>query len=515
MSADPRVMERRRSSAPGSPVGQRAPWYPDRMRRGSPYRSCRRALLALASLALASACGGGPESSASSATGESTGESTGLSPIPANITGLCGQPGPVRILDVDPDEWLPGTPKKIGDRIVLAVSDGDPLQGSTLWSVRVCGDPVYLTDGVLGDALLAPPWPELALVRREAASPGIEFFALDPTGVVPPKALASGYSSLFQSGLSTAEGLIVFDWGDGAYFDDVTLYRYTDGDAPGLAPAVSLSAQGRDVVLLDDELFFVELGDSSLVHVPLSDLTQTLVATSVSVFAASSSHLLMIDGGEAHLRDRESGDETIFSLSPGADTVEIAAETAAITFDDSDGGLSQTILASLETGAHFVYPDVRPVGRVPDGRWALVGDIELSLADPHSGDRKVLSESLAEYATVEIAEDGLVVVDDSDSKVRLIPYTGGDEETLAWRSSYDLQRLSDGRVVTLVYGGDEGGDLVVVDRDTLDEHVIDTAVGQLWVAGADLLPPDIVAYTVRDGERSGLYLVNLGDEAYP
>ncbi len=435
--------------------------------------------------------------------------------MPAKLASLCGQTGAVRILEIEPDESLYGAPKKIGDRILLGASPGDPLQSSTLWSVRVCGDPVFLTDAVLGDALLAPPWPEFALARREAADYGIEFFALDPTGVVPPKSLASGYGSLFQSGLSTAEGLLVFDWGDGAYFDGATYYRYADGDSPGLAPAVDLAAQGWEVVVLDEELFFVELGDSSLVHVQLEDLTQTVVATSVSKFAASSSYLLMLDGGEAHLRDRESGDETNFALSPGADSVEIDAETAAIYFDDSDGGLFQTILVDLETGAHFVYPDVRPVGRVPDGRWALVGDLEVSLADPHSGDRKLLSESLAEYAKVEIAEDGLVVVDHSDGKVRLIPYTGGDEETLAWRSSNDLQRLSDGRVVTLVNVDEDGGDLVVVDRDTLDEHIIDTAVEQLWVAGADLLPSDIIAYKVRDAERCGLYLVNLGDEAYP
>lgn len=71
-------------------------------------------------------------------------------------------------------------------------------------------------------------------------------------------------------------------------------------------------------------------------------------------------------------------------------------------------------------------------------------------------------------------------------------------------------------MVTRVDVDQEGiGDLVVVDRGTLAERLIDTHVVTLWVEGAEALPADVVAYQVRDGERSGLYLVNLGSAPYP
>ncbi|MCA9637154.1 MAG: hypothetical protein KC420_14100, partial [Myxococcales bacterium] len=78
-----------------------------------------------------------------------------------------------------------------------------------------------------------------------------------------------------------------------------------------------------------------------------------------------------------------------------------------------------------------------------------------------------------------------------------------------------------GRVVTDVALDDGSRGLVAVERGSLDERLIDTAVtfftdGDLDFAyvsrPADAtLDPDVIAYQVDDGERSGIYLVALGE----
>ncbi|MEZ4385830.1 MAG: hypothetical protein R3A79_31215 [Nannocystaceae bacterium] len=410
------------------------------------------------------------------------------------------------------------SPTQLGERTLFSVSSSsDDPYTRELWSFRVCGDAVLLTDSMRSGPMIAPPWPKSALVLRT----GGDIVALDPDGDTPAELLSDELDEPFLWAAATAMGILVFNSGDGDDFNWVSFYRYADTDTPGLEPSAEVSAVGGGgEVVLDDELFFQPFDIDGLLRVSLVDLSQAIEASPVFDFAVTPSHLLTISGGEARLRDRDGGEEAVFPVPAGILTLTLDAETATVYVDDGSANPVQTILVDLESGARHEFDGVRPVGRAPDGRWVLDGDDEVSLADPLSGELQVLTDVVEKFTRIEVAEDGVLLVDGPEDPIRLVSYDGGDEELLASRSEHRFQRLSDGRVVTRVdvdqdQDQDPIGDLVVVDRGTLAERLIDTHVVTLWVEGAETLPADVVAYQVRDGERSGLYLVNLGGAPYP
>lgn len=133
---------------------------------------------------------------------------------------------------------------------------------------------------------------------------------------------------------------------------------------------------------------------------------------------------------------------------------------------------------------------------------------------------RVRAAKPAAYARwVDAAIDELVVQRSASSaditiprEVVALPYTGAGEVTIAARATPSFHRLRDGRVVTLVNVGEDGrGDLVVVGRETLHEHRIDGPVFAFntYQAVDGALEPGVVAYQVIDGERTGVYLINL------
>lgn len=463
----------------------------------------------LLSCLLAAACSDGESGSASAtATG---GEDE--PPPPAHLASLCGLEGPRRIFEPAESERMLGGGTRIGERILLTLDRDDPPWTNILWSVDVCGEAIRLTAGVVGEVRVAPAWPDVALVHRDAVNHS-EIVAVDPEGSEPSKVLADDLAPWwpFPWVRVSDVGLVTGRYGDGDHFNGATLYRYADGPRPGLEPPVPVplgTANGEGVEGSDFYCFRFDLEAGSLLRVSLDDLSQEIVATSVSAYAVTPSHLLSVGNFKAHLRERKSGVEATYPIVGRSGTPLLDAETAAIYVDGSDDLRVETVLIDIESGAHHTFAGVRPHGRAPDGRWVLTSGAEVSLADPKSGAREVIADIDQGYSRVEIAEDGVLLIGGDPSILR-VPYDGGEEEPLASRSDHDFLRLRDGRVVTTVDVG-----LVVIDRGTLVERLVDTHVVKLWVEGADVLPPDVIAYQVRDGERSGVYLVNLGDAPVP
>lgn len=453
----------------------------------------------------------------------------------AQTETLCGQAGPIRILEVGPESLVSAGPARVGDRIVLATMSPDqqtsPAPASEAWSVDGCGgDPVLLTSSLYYNLIIAPPWPEALIARRKLGPDEHELIALDPKGTAPPRVLASGLSQHSSIIVGTDGLLIVPAEGDRLEPGDLVFHPYAEQDEPGLEPSVTLlRGRARDVTILDGEVFFVPQDGplaSSLVRISLEDLRSTVEATEVSRYVATSSHLLMTLTDELRLRDRETGALQSFSLISDDPEIGLDDETATIYFNHDSwlnqaSGSPQTMLIDLESGASHEFRGLHLGERAPDGRWLVIGEHVagiVGLADPRSGEIEVLSENIPKQLDFEPASDGLLVSESWPEKglVGLLPYSDGDPELLALRSSYSFRRLNDGRVLTIVYNEEDPSELVVVDRGSLNERLVDTHVRMLWSRGigADA-DTDVFAYQVSEGERSGIYLVNLGDLPIP
>jgi hypothetical protein len=457
-------------------------------------------------IGIGSAC---PDSEASS-TSATTGDLPPVPTEPAAIASLCGQEGSLRIAELTTDR-VGGRPLTIGDRVLFTTFiQQDPWE-KNLRSFRLCE--------FRSGPMIAPPWPEVVLVHTDSGS----VVALDPEGVAPAVGVASGIADgYFASVTGTDVGILDFRRGDGAYFNELTFYRYTDTDTPGLEFVGEVAPfGGLNETVLGDEVFFgpfnpSDVGEQQLLRVSLPELEETVVASPAGGYEVTESHLVLLRDGEVRLIERESGDETVFAVVRGLRIHSLDDRTLTLHEADWNSGEPvRTLLVDLESGARHAFAGVRPEGRAPDGRWVLSNDVAVSLGDPLSGDHRVLAEELDAFDRVTVDGDGAVLSTWDGGALRLVPYAGGDVEVLAARAG-DFQRLSDGRVVTRVsVGRGELQALVVVDRGTLVERLIDTHVVRLWSEAAEVLPPDVVAYQVDDGERSGLYLVNLGDAPSP
>jgi hypothetical protein len=96
----------------------------------------------------------------------------------------------------------------------------------------------------------------------------------------------------------------------------------------------------------------------------------------------------------------------------------------------------------------------------------------------------------------------------ANGPLRRLSFDGSAPEVLAHRVRYGYRKLGDERVVTRVdlLGVDAAGDLVVVEPESLDEHVVDQDVASGIVLGAELgFGDDVVLYGVHDGDRSGVW----------
>ncbi|MCB9706319.1 MAG: hypothetical protein H6711_31025 [Myxococcales bacterium] len=471
-------------------------------------------------------CGHGVGADSESGTGAAEEDFYAVEPGP-----LCGAVGPVKLLDLDEgSELLPiDGLSRIGDRYYITVGHGREtdvnLGGDWLYQTRYASTTTYSVDRCGGDAKVVstrldrvpftlPRWP----ARPVACSEG-DLVALEPRVV-----LITDGCGLWPSVSATLvdEGAVLTWVLDESGYTAHSFRGHMEGDAPGFLPPVEITDYARPTLILGDEIVINDLPDygaEQLRSVTLPDLTATvLVDAWTETFAATASHLLYVGPGGVILRDRADDSEQVvfgypqdpWSLDP------LAFEGGYAVIRDTYYGGGRII--DLESRVmRDVAPGIQIVGPIVDGRWLLERESgEGLLLDHASGVQSSLGDISGEI--VARAGDGVVLqegrsVDLRDPfEVALVPYSGGDRRVLARRATSRFVRLADGRVVTLVNVGDGfRGDLVVVDPATLHEHRIDGPVfafndGQS-VAGA--LDPGLVAYQVIDGERSGVYLINL------
>ncbi|MEZ4383764.1 MAG: hypothetical protein R3A79_20700 [Nannocystaceae bacterium] len=450
---------------------------------------------------------------------------------PAASAPLCGEAGPLRLLSLAADERFRGARdmSRIAGRYYVTVElDHAPMllvAPTRTYSVGLCGeDPRIVGERLQGAPFTLRPWPEVPVACRAPEGEGYscELVVLDPAGAAPPIVVLplpeySAPSSVFlvDDGVMRRESFI------DAIDQALTLHAYADGATPTFAAGQALwlpEPTIRDFALRGDELFAITTNASELYRLTLPDLSATLEAPLAYQVAANATHLLYPTSGAVILRERASGTEAVIAeCSDGYP--ELDARFAHVSCSNDGGGA----IVDLASGARLAYaPGRRAVSATADGRWLLETDDVGVLVDVASGAEQPL-ELPVRYVGSWVEPDALLALDDYGSLLRE-PFDGGPIEALAARVSRDFLRLRDGRVVTDVPLVDGTTALVVVDREGLDERLIDTEVA-LYTDGvtdnpavrsvettpspARTLDPDVLAYVVDDGPRSGLYLIDL------
>ncbi|MCB9567500.1 MAG: hypothetical protein H6710_09880 [Myxococcales bacterium] len=481
----------------------------------------RRCLaLALAALLLPAGCSPGDD--------EDPVDPADPTPIDAAFAPQCGVAAPHHLITLaEGDALIAGGLTRLGDRYYLGAERVDSLNELLrIYSVGLCGedprvvaegirDPTY-TDGSLVFAL--SPWPTRPLACN-GVGPSGDLVALDPLGEVEPELLIEwGCGSATHDPRDAGLVVTIFNE-DSPSRVTLRLYPYDDAaDRPGLLPPVEIddayvtwgSFDSRPAVL-EDEIIYIREGSQELVHRSLGDLSETILAADVDDFAASAGFLLYRRGAAVILRDRKDDAETQIADVACDGCLAVDARAAWALRDRS--GYGGGVVVDLERGLRSdVPPGRRPLRLLDDGRWLLgSADGEVFSADLEVGDERLVAEGLR--YSFDLDDDGLVRTEDLDGRraIYRAPYDGSPRELLAMRSG-PFMRIADGRVVTVAEADDAGlGDLVVVERGTLREHRVDTEVRAYprALAAAGALEPDVIAYQVVDGDRSGIYLADL------
>lgn len=469
--------------------------------------------------------------------------------IATDAAEICGEPGPLHVLPLDDDELaLAGSVTRVGDRNYYAVGDALdepppsefginvlPIGGTLrLWSTGACGEsPRQIAVG-FSYAYEHARWPG-SLVARESETQ--DLYALDPAGVAPPRLLLPGFTVPAFADSDLGDLGLVAEIGDDAGTLALQPFPATYEAAPParveLVPDVTTRFGGA--AARQTEAFgLTTTGD--VVRVDLETLEPSVVAEGVDWFRASADGRFLVlmrsldpDDPDALLAttivDRDTGDETwvgdavsSFSLGIGLVDVEIALDIVT-----DEGAVTRFVeLATLTT--HDVPGNLTFVTRIDATRvLGYTGD-KAMIYDTSTGTTRLLFEGSARNSQHD--DDALTVLDvgldeelyRTSGGLWRAAFDGSEPQQIARRATRGYSLLEDGEVVTVLDVDDEFlGTLVYVDPQTLDEHRIDDRV---FAARGNLVHPEAqqeygegtVAYAVRDGERSGVWLARPREE---
>lgn len=468
---------------------------------------------------------------------------------PAELSEVCGEVGPVRVLELQPGERLAETPRASDGRVVYRVGRyGAAMSGGraptpvdvALWSTGPCGESPKEIGPVVQDLLEIATWPDVLLGHRRQAG---ELVAIDASGATDGNAVLTGLgpSLLYLTG----HGVVTFEARDeetGA----ALFHRYPADPrvdtATGevIVEGVNISVQ-EDVVYagqfqaLTDELLIKNV-DDELIAVALVDGTASVEQTGVERFAASPDgrwllwQALSNDPedvylpGTVHLRDRSSGAE----LSLG----DMFLNNTSQPFDLYEEGLFVVNADPYYNGVRRVYTlatlaivDLTD-GRVPrhvfaDGRWAVgrfVGG-GIDLYDPADDSfTPLVSRGDVEWwgaDEFEVLDVPTCCVDGAsftDAGPLFRASANGELTRIGDRVSRIGIRLADGRRVTgLGIGGDLLGELVLVDTESATSSRIDGRAFPYTARLAGAFGEQTIAYSVDDEERTGVWVAKLGE----
>lgn len=460
---------------------------------------------------------------------------------------VCGEPGPVRILELDDDRRL-SYAVEVGDpsgreRRLFAVgyapeSDDESVvvEEFQLWSVGRCGEDPLLLSSEVAHVRSLDVWPDVEL---GCTSTG-DWLTLDREGVRAPNVVFETAECWPYD--ETPWGLVAVEPHD-EDFGAVVLHRYPEDPwAAASTRTVLLDPvrirttpqhvwPGQLAVLapFEDDIFALTPADD-LVHYSLLDGTSSVVASNVFEFEVSSDMRWIVwqdvvvtngdaewPGGAIWLLDRSTG--SVRRLDDAALAVQGRGAFVVPGFVRlrlGDLYEAPERLYRLSDLASFDLPlELGLTTPIDDGRVLLgehFGRGPLVLLDPATMSSRTLFDRAGNWRVV---DDGVRLVEVpsccssdaySEGKLWHVPFDG-EPQLLARRSTaWDVDMPDDRVLINVDVDEDRLGNLVVVDPATLDELRVDTRVHN-WSSDVD--DDGELTYAVADEDRTGVWITKL------
>ncbi|MFY0537121.1 hypothetical protein [Nannocystis pusilla] len=278
-------------------------------------------------------------------------------------------------------------------------------------------------------------------------------------------------------------------------------------------------------------------GEGTLMRVDLADRSVAPLIEDVrSVETSLDGRWLLwqdatVIGGDPELPE---GDIFLRDLSTGTDALlaQGSLQRSLFPLSRASADIVQLGYGYLETQRIFFLPeldfvdapgDLQINAKIDDNHWlasSLLNNL-YDLVDLKAGTSRRLFERQARIQWFE--DDGLVVYEakpcciDSDFRdegpMWRVPFDGEPTQIAKRVSDYMIQ-VDDERVLSPVDIGDDWlGNLIVIDLATgeerlVDHHVFASSVDTRW--GRD---DGLISYSIADGERSGVYVARLPQQA--
>jgi len=463
----------------------------------------------------------------------------------AEFAEICGEVGPVRVLELGPDESMDRPPFMFGARVVHSIMARDPRTGQmgvSAWMTGPCGEaPRRVAEG-LAQVFTSERWPEL-LLGCDAA--GGQMLVLDPEGAAPPHVLFTGFDRCTfhwtATGLVSVADLDGEDGEDGQVLPQLARLlwhpypadpaRETVAATPLLTRMRVRSRAGQTVGLAPrsfDAYALAVTEDDTLVRVGLADGAVVTVQTGVAGFmvdptgryvlwqdATPTDENISHPAGKVFLRDRDDGSDVFLGQTA------LAGSPNALR--DLQHGVLHLNFAQVRV---FSLPDLSFIdlprlggvrARIDADRWLMHSYERVSLVELVSGAATTLYRGYGEIVRVHgdgfellqvppCCQDSRAIHD--EGPLWFVAYSG-ESRRLARRMTRLSFALADGRRVTRLDVDDRRrGTLTVTDPETQEALRIDDGV-EGFTGLPQVYGDDALVYTIPDGPRAGVWIARL------
>lgn len=449
----------------------------------------------------------------------------------------CGVAGPVRVLELAPDQAMMWS-RRFGEHVYYAIGRPDPATEASsspeftdpsLWATGLCGEsPTRVADGLF-HLFEFDRWPGRVFGCDQRG----DIVLLDPNGAGPQVVFADVGCGVHP----IDQGLLTVIRTDKTAPSRLQLHPYPDdlrGGSPDPIVLVDGVMRYGGLNFTEDAIRVVSSA-GELLRIDPADLSITIEHTDVRDYSLSADgrYLLWrsftVTGGPP---DRPAGIVNLSDRTAGW-TVSLGESTWPVSGNDlrwADRGLllhdigaqriyflSDLSFIDLPPGTNLDY-----AGPLDDDRWVLEDTTGSKSGWLHMLDLKdgaitplVRGQGLLRDRDA----DGLLVLQRpstpdgaygrAESPMWLIPYDGNNARILSERATLPAYRPDPTRLVTpLDIGPDDLGSLVLIDSISGAEQRIDD-----HVQAASVIPGywdrELVTYSVRDGERSGVWVARL------
>ena len=447
---------------------------------------------------------------------------------PAPMLEVCGQPSPVRILELEADQGLvseASSAVRVADRLYLVVGrssngsfdEGAVAEETIVMSTGPCGeDPRLVAEGVTR-VFTRTRYPGLVLGNTAGG-----VVVIDPDGVAAPELLLPFASSQWDW---TDAGVVgranVPDVGDA-----LVLQPYADVAGGNIPPPVVLHAPWPGLVRVHgNDVFYSR--DDGVYTIALPEGEPERITTEAQWYEVTTDGRWFVwwtpsDGRgltKVYVLDRSTGETVLVGELDGF-------------VDVHDTGIMLRPRGWPEDAVHSVvrFPSfqrvdlpesVAVVGPANETQWiAWRNPRSWMLFDTESGTAEQLFGQFG-FAIKYVSQLEVLVSDrpgdphlDNQGTLYAAPFDGSGNYVLADRATPGIYRVGDGRIVTPLDVEHNVASLAVTDGQGATRWLIDTDA-LVWFtrwqrhSGYD---PDVVLYSVTDGARSGVWLARLPAE---